>query len=203
MSCVDGSRVARVLFRDDAVVGCSLVSGLFVRRCYLAAGHNALRGSGSDQKHAVSSLHWLKWSVLIFGATGWVHYSSIALSNFVSAGRARACFNRPVLQAPGNRCHAPSSPRRCGRSCWPARWRRPSSSGVVITWSARAGAYNQPAGRAGSRRARRPRATFAGNGCPPWRCARDAPCRRSSSASAPTRSTPPDHAPSDARWRKS
>jgi hypothetical protein len=29
MSCVDGSRVARVLFGDDAVVGCSLVSGLF------------------------------------------------------------------------------------------------------------------------------------------------------------------------------
>ena len=31
MSCVDGSRVARILFRDDAVVGCSLVSGLLMR----------------------------------------------------------------------------------------------------------------------------------------------------------------------------
>ncbi len=68
-------------------------------RCSLAAGHNALRGSGSDQKHAVYWLHWLKWSVLIFGATGWVHYSSIALSNFVSAGRVRTCFKRPIIQA--------------------------------------------------------------------------------------------------------
>ena len=75
------------------------MSGLFVRHCYLAAGHNALRRSGSDQKHAVSSLQWLKWSVLIFGSISWVHYSSIALSNFVSAGRVRTCFKRPMIQA--------------------------------------------------------------------------------------------------------
>ena len=43
MSCVDGSRVARVLFIDDAVVGCSLVSGLLMR-CFKTAGLDGFRG---------------------------------------------------------------------------------------------------------------------------------------------------------------
>ena len=30
-------------------------------------------------------LQWLEWGVLISGSTGWVHYSSLALSNLVSA----------------------------------------------------------------------------------------------------------------------
>ena len=68
-------------------------------------------------KHAVYTLQWLKWSVLIFGATGWVHYSSVALSNLVSASRARACFKQPAIQAPCKLSHAPSSPRPCVRSC--------------------------------------------------------------------------------------
>ena len=68
---------------------CCHVFGLLMRRCYMAAGHNALRRSGPSQKHAVKMLHWLKWGVLIFGSTGWVHYSSVALSNFVSARISR------------------------------------------------------------------------------------------------------------------
>jgi hypothetical protein len=59
--------------------------GLLLRRSEMAAGHNALRGSGPGQKHAVAVLQWLKWGVLISGSTGLVHYSSLALSNLVSA----------------------------------------------------------------------------------------------------------------------
>ena len=168
--------------------------GLFVRHCYMAAGHNALRRSGSCQNRAVSLLQWLNWSVPIFGSTGWVHYSSGSLSNLVSASDARACFKLPARQVPCNMFRVPSSPRPCVRSCWPVRWRRFSLIGVPVTWTAMVCAYIRPAWPAGSQRGRRPRATFVSNGCPLWRCARDAPCHPSSSASAPIQSTPPDHA---------
>jgi hypothetical protein len=41
--------------------------------------------SGPGHKHAVAMLQWLKWGVLISGSTGWVHYSSLALSNLMGA----------------------------------------------------------------------------------------------------------------------
>ena len=71
---------------------CCHLFGLFVRRSQMAAGHNALRRSGPGQKHAVAMLQWLKWGVLISGSTGWVHYSSVALSNLVSASRCPRVF---------------------------------------------------------------------------------------------------------------
>ena len=55
-----------------------------------------------------SMLHWLEWSVLIFGSTGWVHYSSIILSNFVCASAARVSSKLPVTQAPDKTFHVPS-----------------------------------------------------------------------------------------------
>jgi uncharacterized protein (DUF1330 family) len=86
------------------------VFGLLMRRCYMAAGHNALRRSGLGQKHAVNLLHWLKWGVLIFGSTGSVHYPSVALSNLVSASCSRAGLKLPVIRALGKMSRAPSSP---------------------------------------------------------------------------------------------
>ena len=64
---------------------CCHLFGLFLRRSEMAAGHNALRRSGPGHKHAVAMLQWLKWGVLISGSTGWVHYSSLALSNLMGA----------------------------------------------------------------------------------------------------------------------
>ena len=104
--CVDGSPLARVLSTVMQAGRCCHVFGLLMRRCSMAAGHNALRGSGPAQKHAVWLLHGVKWVVLIFGTTGWVHYPSVALSNLVSASRAGACFKRPVMQAPRRLRHA-------------------------------------------------------------------------------------------------
>jgi hypothetical protein len=94
--------------------------GLWVRLSLMAAGHNALRRSGPGQKHAVALLHWLKWGVLISGSTGWVHHSSLALSNLVSAAvcpvplpcrtsrgqyalRASGCPPRPLNEAQNRR----------------------------------------------------------------------------------------------------
>ncbi len=104
--------------------------GLLMRHFHMAAGHNALRRSGPGQKHAVSMLQWLLWGVPISGSTGWVHYLSVALSNLGCASLARADLKRPGLQARCIVCRGPSWPRRCGRSCWPARWLRPSSVAV-------------------------------------------------------------------------
>ena len=131
---VDGSLLARDLWTVLHAGRCCHLFGLWVRHSAMAAGHNALRRSGSGQKHAVKELHWLKWSVLIFGSTGWVHYSSVALSNLVSARFARACFMRPAIPALGNMSHAPSSPRPCARSCWPGRWRQSWSIGGPESW---------------------------------------------------------------------
>lgn len=108
----------------------------------MAAGPNALRGSGPCQKHAVAMLHWLKWGVPFRGPTGWVHYPLLALSNFRCAVVAR-CLMRSVCQAPDNSYRAPSSPRQCGRSCWQGQWPRSSVSVVRAAWSARAFACNR------------------------------------------------------------
>ena len=164
-----------------------------MRRCYMVAGHNALRRSGLGQKHAVNLLHWLKWGVLIFGSTGSVHYPSVALSNLVSASCSRAGLKLPVIRALGKMSRAPSSPKPCVRSCWPERWRRSSLIGVPEAQIARVGACTPLAWPAGSQRGHRPRATFASSGCPLWRCARDAPCRHLSLTLAPSQSRPSDH----------
>ncbi len=59
------------------------MSGLWMRRSTMAAGHNALRGSGPGQKHALKA-PWRKWVVLVRGRLAWVRYRSAALSNFVA-----------------------------------------------------------------------------------------------------------------------
>ena len=51
----------------------------------MAAGHNALRGPGPDQKLALEA-PGTKWVVPVHGPTGLVHYRSIALSNIVRGG---------------------------------------------------------------------------------------------------------------------
>jgi len=93
---------------DTELVGAAMCPACLCGTVTWAAGHNALRRSGSDQKHAVNKLQWLKWSVLIFRSISWVHYSSVSLSNFVSAGSVRnfvsagsvrTCFKRPMIQA--------------------------------------------------------------------------------------------------------
>ena len=50
---------------------------------HVAAGHNALRGSGPGQKPALEAL-WRKWVVLVRGRLARVRYRSAALSNFVA-----------------------------------------------------------------------------------------------------------------------
>jgi hypothetical protein len=52
------------------------VSGLWVRHSTMAAGHNALRGSGPGQKHALEA-PWRKWVVLVRGRLAWVRYRSL------------------------------------------------------------------------------------------------------------------------------
>lgn len=59
------------------------MSGLWVRHSTMAAGHNALRGSGPGQKHALEA-PWREWVILVRGQLAWVRYRSVALSNVVA-----------------------------------------------------------------------------------------------------------------------
>ncbi len=71
--------------------------GLLMRHCSMAAGHNALRGSGPGHKHALlrrSGTNGLSRSV---GRLAWVRYSFIALSNLVSGGFPRVFVALPYV----------------------------------------------------------------------------------------------------------
>ena len=65
-----------------------------MRRFTMAAGHNALRGSGPSQKHALKA-PWPKWGVPVRGPTGMGALQVIALPNFV----ARICPRVQISQA--------------------------------------------------------------------------------------------------------
>ncbi len=60
--------------------------GLLMRPCFMAAGHNALRGSGPGQKHALVWRCGTNGLSRSLGRLAWVRYSFIALSNLVSGG---------------------------------------------------------------------------------------------------------------------
>ncbi len=60
----------------------------------MAAGHNALRGSGPGQKPALEA-PWREWVVLVRGRLAWVRYRSAALSNFVARITPRVLGSYP------------------------------------------------------------------------------------------------------------
>ncbi len=96
---------------------------------FMAAGHNALRRSGPGQNHALMRRNGTNGLSRSVGRLAWVRYSIIALSNLGARGSSPACSLCCLMLVPAavfgsSRC-APSSPRRYGRSCWPAQWRRP------------------------------------------------------------------------------
>jgi hypothetical protein len=97
-----------------------------------AAGHNALRGSGPDQKHAFGDalahvgcpdrrIDWL----CITCCSPFPTFTSRRLSGAIS-------FTPPVQRAPCNARPWSSSPTPSVRSCWQAQWRRPWSAGAPI-----------------------------------------------------------------------
>lgn len=59
------------------------MSGLWMRRFTMAAGHNALRRSGPGQKLALEA-PWPKWGVPVRGPTGVGALQVFALSNVVT-----------------------------------------------------------------------------------------------------------------------
>ncbi len=59
------------------------MSGLLVRRFTMAAGHNALRGSGPGQKPALEA-PWRKWVVPVREPTGMGALQVFALSNVLT-----------------------------------------------------------------------------------------------------------------------
>ena len=70
------------------------MSGLWMRHSTMAAGHNALRGSGPSQKHALKA-PWPKWGVPVREPTGMGALQVFALPNFV----ARICPRVQISQA--------------------------------------------------------------------------------------------------------
>ena len=69
--------------------------GLLMRRCFMAAGHNALRGSGPGHKHALVRRCGTNGLSRSSGRLAWVRYSFNALSNFVSGGFPRVFVALP------------------------------------------------------------------------------------------------------------
>ena len=63
--------------------------GLLVRHCSMAAGHNALRGSGPGQNPALVRRYGTNGLSRSVGRLAWVRYSFVALSNLVSGGSPR------------------------------------------------------------------------------------------------------------------
>ena len=71
------------------------VSGLLMRHCFMAAGHNALRGSGPGHKHALVWRCGTNGLSRSSGRLAWVRYSFVALSNFVSGDFPRVFVALP------------------------------------------------------------------------------------------------------------
>ncbi len=92
---------------------------------HMTAGHNALRGSGPDQKHAFED------AVARMGCPDRrIDRRCITCCSpsqpLRHAGDVGAISFRPLARpAPGSVRSSPSSPRPSWRACWQARWPRP------------------------------------------------------------------------------
>ena len=69
--------------------------GLLLRHFSMAAGHNALRGSGPGQQHALGWRYGTSGLSRSVGRLAWVRYSFIALSNLVGGGFPRVFVALP------------------------------------------------------------------------------------------------------------
>ena len=71
--------------------------GLLMRPCFMAAGHNALRGSGPGHKHALERRCGTNGLSRSLGRLAWVRYSFIALSNLGGGGFPRLFVVLPYV----------------------------------------------------------------------------------------------------------
>jgi hypothetical protein len=94
---------------------------------HMTAGHNALRGSGPDQKLAFDNALTQvgcpdrridRLCITCCSPSQPSHHAGCPARSFTPQARRVPCSARPW----------PSSPRPSVRSCWQARWRRPSSA---------------------------------------------------------------------------
>ena len=149
--CVDGSRLSRDWSRCSAGRS-SHVFGLLVR----LTGPLAIMPSADrvPVKSSHSTMLWPMWVVLITGSTG----SALrAVGPFQPSQRAcwrdlvprRFAVIGQVRRVPCKTRPWPSSPMPCGRSCWRARSRRPSSAGARAAWLAMADAWCRGSWRSG------------------------------------------------------
>src|ERR1700731_5347050 len=120
--CVDGSGLARTFFTH---------AGWSVQPCVrpvsavrMTAGHNALRGSGPDQKPAFE-MHWHKWVVLTAGSTGSA-LRAVRPPNLHITPDVRRDLVRPLTRpGSGTARPWPSWPTPFGRVYWQARSPQP------------------------------------------------------------------------------
>ena len=124
--CVDGPLLSRDLI-CFALAGRSChVFGLLMRHSFMAAGHNALRGSGPGQKHALFRRSGTNGLSLSVGPTGLGALSDHCPFQPGCAGSLMpacvwCCLMLVVAAVSGRSRCVPSWPRPCGRSCWQAR----------------------------------------------------------------------------------
>ena len=126
--CVDGAELARAFSRLQHWSVQPCVRPL--RAAHGAAGHNALRGSGPDQKHAFdNALAHVGCPdrridrLCITCCSPFPTFTSRRMSgaiSFTPQARWVPCSARPW----------PSAPRPSAPSCWRAQWRQPCSAVV-------------------------------------------------------------------------
>ena len=120
--CVDGSELARTFFTFAALVGAAMCSAFSA--AHGAAGHNALRGSGPDQKHAFDN------ALAQVGCPDrridrlCITCCSPSQPSHHAGGPTRSRLRRKhdgflVTFASGHH-----GPRPSAQSCWRVRWRR-------------------------------------------------------------------------------
>ena len=122
--------LAREIFTSRAG-RCSHVFGLLVR-FHMAAGHNALRGSGPGQKPAFDNA-LAQWVVLIAGSTGSALRAVRPPNLHITPDGRRDLVTPPARPVPCSARSWPSSPMPFLRSYWRARSRRPSSAAAPTT----------------------------------------------------------------------
>ena len=123
--CVDGSELARTFFTSAVLVGAAMCSAS-ISAVHVTAGHNALRGSGPGQKDAFDNAlahvgcpdrRIDRLCITCCSPSQHLHITPDARCDLVKP-RARL--------VPYSVRSWPSSPTLSVRSCWRARWRRPS-----------------------------------------------------------------------------
>ena len=157
--CVERLRVVKGLSQQQRWSRQPCVRPLYA--AHMAAGHNALRGSGPGQHlafdNALAQMGCPDHRIDRFCIICCQPFPTVshAVAGTIASKVARPDSIEPMRLAPYNVRPWPSSPKPCAQACWPAQWRRLSSVGVRAACQATVDALHRGSSQFGSQRALR------------------------------------------------